>query len=197
MKRTNCIEIVGLGSVNVYPIKTEERDFELVNKDLKPLKKVMVEKNKQATYKYVDGEGKDFSKEEIGYNINGRFLQKVERTEKVSKYKLVDKTDIIGNFMSDGYFIVASEDKTTQIHLEKEIGDSKAIEFVYKSSTIGFKWRKSYIMKFQNCFIMVMGVGKIEDGINEFNTQKTAIEQLEDLKEIVVSAKADDIEIAI
>jgi hypothetical protein len=44
---------------------------------------------------------------------------------------------------------------------------------------------------------MVMGVGKIEDGINEFNTQKTAIAQLEELKEIVVSAKADDIEITI
>ena len=197
MKKSNKIELVGVGTFDIYPIKTEEKQFRVVSKDLRPIKKVLVEKNKQATYKYFDDKGTEYNKEDIGFDVNGKFFQKVERTHKVTKYNIIDKTEIIGDFMSDGYFIIDGDDRTSQMNIEKELGDEKAIEYTYKSSTNGMKWRKAYIFKSLNKkgYVMIMGLGSISEGLEEFETQKEAVEDLEELKEIVVSAKADDIEI--
>ena len=97
MKAINSMEILGIGSVRLYNIKTDEKEFEMCNKDLVPLTKVAVEKGKLGTYKYIDNTGKEYSKADVFYNINGRALNKVSRTEKVNKFNIVDKTNIIGN----------------------------------------------------------------------------------------------------
>lgn len=196
MKKQNEIELVGIGKVRLYPIKAEQKEFEMCNKDLKPLKKAVAEKGSRAVYKFLDSDNNEYTKEEVGYNINGNFLQKVKRTEKVNKFNVVDRTNIIGNFMGESYFILDADDTALNL-LEKQIGNDKALEFVYKSSSIGFKWRKAYIYAFQNCFVMAIGVGYILDGVAEFMKQKTAVKQITELKEVVVSAKADEIEIEI
>jgi hypothetical protein len=193
MKKTNTIEINDIGTLNLYPIKAEQKEFTMCNSEFKPLKKEVDEKGKTTKYKYVDSEGKKYTKDEVGYKVGNNFIQKVKRTEKVVSFKVVDKADIFGNLLSDGYFIADGTDTTIKA-LESKIQDDKAIEFVYKSSSIGLKWRKGYIYKFQNCFVMSMGLGFITDGVEEYMKQKLAVKQLEDLQEVVVTKSAEELE---
>jgi len=196
MKSQNTIELVGIGNIKIYPIKAEQKEFEVVNKDLKPLKVKPTAEGKRKPRTYLDSEGKEYTEAEVGRNIGGKFVQKVKRTEKVSKMEIVDKTTIIGNFMSDGYFIVDG-DETATINLDKQIGEDKALKFKYKSSSNGLKWRQAYLYRFQNAYCMDIGLGTKEEGLKSFNVQKEAVKQLEDLKEIVVTNTAEELENAI
>ena len=69
MKSTNLIEIENIGTLKLYPIKEKEKEFEMVSKDFKPLHKEVAEKGKTSRYKWLDNEGKEYNKNEVGYKI--------------------------------------------------------------------------------------------------------------------------------
>lgn len=204
MKSTNEIEIIGFGKYKTYNIKVEETEFQQVNKELKPIKKVLVSKGTQGTYKFIDEAGKEYPKQEIGFNVMGNFLQKVERTKTIKKFNLVDKIAIANDILNlkigtENVYLLYG-DTTSNMALSEKLGDNMALELPsFKGSSIGMKWRKAYITKINNFYMLIL-LKKIpiEQAQEQFKAQLTAVAQLKDLSdEIKVIAKAEDLEIII
>jgi hypothetical protein len=153
MKKANELEIDGIGKVYVYSIKVDKPEFKQVTPDMKEVKGKRVGETSKTVY--MDSEGKEHTKDEIGYSINGRFIQKVERSEKVKTYKIVDKTEYTGNFLSDSFYVVVPVDTSTdKVMREKGLYDDKGMEFTYKKSSTGMSFHRAVITSFQGVLFM-------------------------------------------
>jgi hypothetical protein len=192
MRKTQSIEVIGIGSFDIYPIKPIEQEFKEITRDGKPLKKVIAEKGTTAKYKWIDSENKEYTKQEVFYDVYGNILQSVKRTEKVKKFDIVSKADIC---LSESTTSILSCDETTIKNFEEKIKNN-AIEFTLKKSTNGFKWVKAYILKMYGQLVLVSGLGNIKEAIKEFEKQDIAKQEMEVIIQ-KVEMKADELEIVI
>lgn len=199
MKKIQKIEVVGLGEIELYGLKPQQQEFKPVNEAGEELTKKTKEAGKYATYVYVDESDKEYSSDEVFYNVGGKIIQKVKKTEKINDFDIVEKSDILGDFMSDGYYICDCSE-TTLKNWDKEVGQDKAISFVLKKSSRGLKFHRAYVLKFQNHLVLFAGAGKISDGIKEFEKLKENKKDVEvsisGLKD-VVEVKAEELVITI
>ena len=190
MRRTQSVEVIGIGNFDIYPIKAQEQKFNEVSKEGKPLKKVLVKKGISAEYKWLDEDKAEHNKEEVFFDVLGNYVQEVKRTEKVKNFEIVDKTEIYN--LSESSISVLNCDETTQKLFDEKIKDS-AIRFNIKKSSRGFKWNKAYILKMREVLVMVNGLGDIEKAITEFKDESIAKEEIDVIVQ-KVEMKAEDLE---
>jgi len=196
MKKTSEIEIEGVGKIKLYSIKVEKQIFEECNKNGEKLKKVLVEKPKRAVYKWVDSKGNEYTEKDVFRNIGGILVQKVKKTEVVRNYKIVDKNNI--DLVNSSYMIAVA-DKYTEERLKQKIGNDKAIMFIAKFSTNGFKWQRAYLFYRDNVLLLVKGEGLLSKAIEEFYKQIQAKKQYDDFKQKLeqVVVKAEEIKLEV
>ena len=94
MRKTQSLEIVGIGNFDVMPIKAEEQKFGECSKDGKPLKKTLRAKGTPIDYVWLDDEKKEYTKEQVFYDVVGNIIQEVKKTEKVKNFEICDKMTI-------------------------------------------------------------------------------------------------------
>lgn len=188
MRGTGTIELVGIGEVKTYPIKTIPIEFPRVNKDGKEVKRKTEKTGTSKTF-YEDDEGNRYDESEVFYLVGKKIISKVKRTEKISDFKVCDKMEIF-DFMSDSYSVL-DYNTTTQKNFEK-IAKDNAIKFKIKSSSIGMKWDIAYVFKFNGHLVMFKGMGKISDGLKEFADMKQAESKSKTIKE-EITIKAEDL----
>ncbi len=194
MKKTQSLEIIGIGNFDVMPIKAEEQKFKEVNSEGKPLKKVLVEKGTPILYEWIDEEtNKKYSKEDVYFDVIGNFVQEIKKSEKIKNFDLVDKMEIYN--LSESSFAVLKCDKTTLLNFEEKVKD-KAIKFNLKKSSRGFKWVKAFILKFENQLVLVSGLGDIKKAIVEFAKNSQAQKEVNVIVQ-KVEMRADEIEVII
>jgi len=201
MKKANELEIDGIGKVYVYNVKIDKPEFPQVTPDLKEVKGKRV--GPTSTTIYVDGAGVEHPKSEIGYNINGRFVQKVERSERVKTYRLVERADYMGNYMADSSYIVVPADASTEKAMrDKGLFDDKGMEFTYKKSSTGMSFHRAVITCFQGVLFMDTAEkpafkSAIADQVRAELLEKNALAAaLADNKQEVV-VKAEEIEVTV
>jgi len=190
-KKTQSLEVVGIGKFDIFPIKPIEQKFQIITKQGIPLKKVLVKKGIPSEYKYIDKDKKEHSKDEVFYDILGNFVQSVKRTEKVKNFEIVDKTEIYN--LSESSLSVLNCDETTEKIFNEKIKDN-TIKFNLKKSSNGFKWNKAFIFKMMGVLVLVSGLGDIKKAITEF--KKTAKEEIQIITQ-KIEVRADDLMIAI
>lgn len=100
------------------------------------------------------------------YLIGGKKIQKISRTDKVKDFKITDREDVF-DFIAEDYAILDYSD-TTYKNFLREVGENKALKFVLKKSSVGFKMDIAFIFKFQNRLVMYSGMGTITQGLKEF-----------------------------
>jgi len=193
MRKTQSLEIVGIGNFDVMPIKAEEQKFKEVSQTGKPLKKTLKAKGVPIDYVWLDDEEKEYTKEEVFFDVLGNYLQEVKKTEKVKIFEICDKMEIYN--LSESSYSVLNCDETTASIFNEKIKD-KAIKFNLKKSSRGFKWVKAYILKFENQLIMVSGLGNIQKAILEFAKNSQAEKSIDVIVQ-KVEMKAEDLEIII
>ncbi len=198
-KRQWEIEVAGVGKLNVYSINVDGKSFPLVTPDGKPVKGKRTGTSKTV---YVDEDGKEWDKKELGYMINDRFIQKVEKTDKIKNYKIVDKTEYVGNYLSDSYYVAIPSDEETMIQLkEKGLYDDKAMEFTLKKSSVGMSFHRAVLSCFKGVLFMDSSTkpafkSKIAQQVLEEMEQKSALmKALAETNEIVVKASEIEVEI--
>lgn len=193
MRKTQSLEVVGIGNFDIYPIKAEEQKFNEVSQDGNLLKKVLVKKGIPAEYVWFDNDKKEYNKEKVYYDVVGNFVQEVKRTEKVKNFEIVDKTEIYN--LSESSISVLNCDETTLLNFEEKIKDN-AIRFNIKKSSRGFKWNKAYLFKMMGVLVLVSGLGDIKKAITEFKKNSQAKEEVNVIVQ-KVEIKAEDLEIVI
>jgi len=150
MKKQNELEISGVGKAYVYTLKVEKKEFSLVTPELRDVK---TQRTSGGSTIYTDGT-QTWEKAQLGYNVNGRFIQKVERTDKVVKYELVDKTEYTGNYLSDSWYVVIPEPATETKLRELGLYDDKVMVFTYKKSSVGMSFHRAVLSSFQGVLFM-------------------------------------------
>jgi len=194
MRKTQSLEIIGIGNFDIFPIKAQEQKFNECSKDGKPLKKIKKTDGTPIEYIWLDDDKKEYTKDEVYFDVVGNFVQEVKKTEKVKNFEIVDKMEIYD--LSESSYSVLNCDETTQSIFEEKIEGDKAIKFNLKKSSRGFSWKKAYILKFGNQLVLVSGLGNIKKAISEFKKNN---ETQKDIDVIVqkVEMKADELEILI
>jgi hypothetical protein len=152
MRKMNEMEMLG-GSVTVFAVKLDGgKDFPLVTPELKEVKTQRTG-GTTATTSYTDGE-KEWSKDQLGYNINGRFVQKVSKTDKVVRYVLKEKTDYAGNFLQDSTYVVEADAVAEEKLRELGIYDDKVMDFTYKKTDGYMKFHRAILSSFAGVLFM-------------------------------------------
>ena len=166
MRKTQALEIVGIGEVEIYPIKKSAIEFPKVNKDGIEVQR-KTEGFSRGTSYYVDSTGNKFDESEVFYKLGDKKVQSVKRTEKVAKFDVIDKALLMGDFMSEDYAVLKCSD-TTKENFDR-VAKNSAIQFRIKSSSIGMKFDTAIIVKFKGHLIMYRGGGFVSEGIKEFD----------------------------
>jgi hypothetical protein len=192
MRKTQSIEVIGIGNFDIYPVKAEEQDFKEVTKEGNPLKKVLVTKGTPNEYKWVS-ENKDYTKSQVFYDVLGNYTQQVKRTEKVKKFEIVSKAEVYN--LTESSFSILNCDETTKNIFDEKVKNN-AVKFNIKKSTTGFKWVKAYIYKMKDVLVMVSGLGDVEKAIKEFNKISNTQQNIDVIIQ-KVEMKADELEIQI
>ena len=187
MKNTQQIEIVNIGDFKIFPIKAERQEFKPINKDGEELKSKRI--GEPSHLFYVDKTGKEYTKDEVFYAIGNKKVQKISRTEKVNSFKIVEKLEVY-DFLAESYSVLDYSD-TTLKNFERDVGD-KAVKFILKKSTTGFKFDVGYILKWNKKLIMISGFGTISEGIKEFTLMKNSEKKSKTIKE-TIEIKADEL----
>lgn len=192
MRKTNTFEVKDIGEFSTYPIKQKSKEFKAVNQEGEEIKKEVKEKGNSAIYVWVDSKGNEYKEEKVFYDISGKKIQKINKTEKVNNYELCDREEIF-DFVADSYYCLECNE-TTERNFNRVVKD-KAIRFIFKKSSRGFKFSVAYITKYQKQLLMITGIGKISNGVNEFKKMKQAVgkKAVNKLKN-VVEVKAEDLE---
>lgn len=196
MKRTHNFEIVGIGTFDEYPAKIKEQEYKAVNKQGGILQKKEITKGMPTEYGWLDKDGKVYRKDEVFYDINGKFVQKVNRTEKVNKFDIVPVSEALDLLESSTSFLEA-QNSTTLKAFDNLVAEGKAIKFVYKKSSTGFKFVKAFIFKMGGELVMVTGIGKKSDMLERFKTNKRIAKESKQEMNEVVEVEADEINVQV
>ena len=191
MKKTQTIEVIGIGNFSIFPIKIKADEYKKVDEKGNLLFKQEKVKGTRAEYIYVDDKGKEYPTEKVFTDFKGMKIQQIKRTEKVKNFEIVDKLDIY-NLTEYGLSFLNTDETTLNIFNEK-IKD-KAICFNIKKSTIGFNFFKAYILKLNGVLVMVTGKGNLNQAVTDF---KEMVNNKVTKTEIVlqkVEIKADEID---
>lgn len=193
MKKTQTIQVIEIGTFNIYPVIEEDKDYNKVNSEGKILNKIKVEDGIPARYVYVDSEGKEYENKDVFVDFNGIKVQSIKKTENVKKYEIVDKTEIYN--LTEMNTALLSCDETTLKTFER-IVKNNAIRFTLKKSSIGFSFWRAYILKLNNQLVLITGKGDLLKAIERFNEVKKSKEEIEVIFS-KVEVKADDLEIEV
>jgi len=191
VRKTQSIEIVGVGNFNIYPIKVKEVDYNKVNSEGKILNKKILEPSIPAKFIYVDKENNEVQKDKVFIDFNGLKIQQIKRTDKIKNFEIVDKTEIY-NLTESGLSFLDTDETTLNIFNEK-IQD-KAITFKLKKSTIGFNFYRAYILKLNGILVMISGKGNLSKAIEEFKQMNINKQEKTEIIIQKVEVKADEIE---
>ena len=198
MRKTHSFEIVGIGEFDEYPAKIEEKDYAMVSKDKTIVVKKVVQQGTPTEYAYVDGNGKAFSKDEVFYDFNGKLIQKVNRTDKVSKFDVVPISEAVDCLEQDTSWIIAKS-KTALDNFRAKVGKDKAVKFTYKKSSVGLKFSKAYLYEQDNDLVMITGIGSRAKSQEQFKAIKRLSEDVKKGKSKVEGAvevvSADEVEV--
>lgn len=189
-RRTNHFEVVGLGEINLISINQKFPEFKPVSKEGKEL---TAKREGSLTYYWIDDEEKKYNESDVFYLVGDKKVQKIKKSEKIENFEIVDKTEILGNFMSDSYYICDVSD-TLRKRWNKEIGEDKAITFIFKKSSRGLKFHRAFVFQFQSVLILVSGLGYVSEGIKEYTLMKKASEKAKKVINDVIEIKASDLE---
>ena len=190
-KKTQTIEVVGIGNFNIYPIKVKEVDYNKVDSEGNILKKKILEPSQPAKFIYVDDNDKETPKENILIDFNGIKLQQIKRTEKVKNFEIVDRNDY--THLTEYSLSFLDSDETTTAIFDEKIKD-KAICFKLKKSTIGFNFWRAYILKINGVLVMVSGKGDLIKAIEEFKEMNKAQQVKTEIVIQKIEVNADEIE---
>jgi len=211
MRRTQSIEVVGIGDFDIYPIKSEDGKFKTINQDGEELtansgkkettemkairQQVRALNTERDKIAFLDRNGTSYSKGDIFYDVMGNKIQKLNRTEKVTAFKITEWTDSLDLAESTTSLIDCND--TTKKIFEDKIGIGKALKFNLKKSSIGFKFHKAFIYMSEGTMILTTGVGSKIEAQKEFLRQRAMSEQAE-ITQIVqrVELNADELAVA-
>ena len=191
MRKTQSIEIVGVGNFNIYPIKVKEQDYNKIDSEGNILKKKILEPPIPAKFIYVDDEGKEHDKNNILIDFNGVKLQQIKRSEKIKNFEIVDRNDYV--YLTEYSLSFLDTDETTLNIFNEKIND-KAICFKIKKSTIGFNFWKAYILKINGVLVMITGKGDLIKAIDEFKEMNKAQQVKTEIVIQKIEVNADEIE---
>ena len=191
MKRTNSFEIVGIGDFDEYPAKAEEVEFEPMTKDRIPLVKKQVQRGTPSEYAWMDKDGKVYANNDVWWDIKGKLVQKVERTDKVTAFKYVEAKDIKPLSM-DTSFLEPRND-TTRNKLSELIKDGKALKFSYKKSSVGLKWTTGMLFEEDGEFVLLTGRGDRKKALEMFKGNKKNSKKGKAMPGEVVVSSADEV----
>jgi len=189
MRRTHSFEIVGIGEFDEFPAKVKEQEYTACNKSGIPVVKKVLTQGNSSEYAWFDTEGKIYRKEEVFYNVNGKFVQKVDRTEKVLNNKIVPVAEAMELLESDTSFLLP-RNETTLKHFKEICPEGKALKFVYKKSSVGFRWVNAFVFETNGEICMVTGLGKRMDALEQFKASKT---KAKDMMPEIVMVSADEV----
>ena len=192
MRKTQSIEVVGIGNFSIYPIKVEEKTYNKVNSEGLILKKKILEPNIPAKSVFIDDKGTEYDKTRVFTDFNGLKVQQIKRSEKIKNFEVVDKQEIF-NLTEFGISFLDTDDTTANIYNEK-ITESQAISFKLKKSTIGFNFYRAFILKLNGVLVMVSGKGNLIEAIKEFKELKEAKQEKAEVVVQKVEVNADEIE---
>lgn len=195
MKKQQEFQIVGLGSFKTFPIKQKAQEFPRVTNDGKAVEKKAKVTGTKTEYAWFDEEGNEYADSKIFYDIGGKKIQKIKRTEKVVNYETVDKTDMYD--LADGVNTYCVDcDETTRGNFDKEIGVGNSVKFVLKKSSTGTKFHIAYLYRSQGIIMMTTGLGSIGKGIKKFCDLKESEAKVSanPIQSDVVEVSADEIE---
>ena len=167
MRRTHSFEIIGMGEFDEFPAKVKEQEYQSVNKSGVPVVKKILTQGNSSEYAWFDAEGKTYSKEEVFFDVNGKFVQKVNRTEKVPTYKIVSASEAMELLESDTSFLLP-RNETTLKHFRELVKEGQAIKFAYKKSSVGFKWVNAFAFEINGELVMLTGLGKRSEALEQF-----------------------------
>lgn len=193
MRKTQTIQVIGIGNFNIYPIKEDEKEYNKINSNGVILEKIKTVEGIPAKYVYKDPDGKEYDNKEVFVDFNGIKLQSIKQTENVKKFEIVDKTEIYN--LTEYNLSLLSVDETTSSIFDSKVGNN-AIRFTLKKSSIGFSFWKAYILKMNNQMVMITGKGDLLNSIEKFKS----IQKSKDQSEVIftkLEVKAEDLEIEI
>ena len=75
MRKTQTIQIVGIGNFNIYPIVENDKEYNKVNSAGNILKKVKVVEGIPAKYSYFDDSNKEYLPQEVFTEFQGLKIQ--------------------------------------------------------------------------------------------------------------------------
>ena len=193
MRKTQSIEVVGIGNFNIYPITIKEAEYNKINEQGNILNKKVMVAGTQAKYVYVDNAGTEYPSEKVFTDFNGVKLQQIKRTEQVKKFELVDKLDIYG--LTEYNISFLDTDLTTLSIFDEKVKD-KAICFKLKKSTIGFNFYRAYILKLNGVLVMITGKGNLINAISDFKSMIANKKENKNSEIVIqkVEVSADEIE---
>ena len=192
-RKTQTIEIIGVGNFNIYPIKVKEVEYNKINNNGDVLKKKVIEAGTQAKYVYVDDKNTEYSNDRVFIDFNGYKLQQIKRTEQVKNFEIVDKTEIYN--LTELSISLLDTDLTTQNIFNEKVED-KAVCFKLKKSTIGFNFYKAYILKLNGVLSMVTRKGNLNQAVEDFKNNINSKKEIKNSEVVIqkVEVKADEIE---
>lgn len=191
MRKTNEYEVCGLGNFQRFPIRKARQEFKVVNSEGKEL--IRNSEGTRITF-FTDDEGKRYEEKDVFYLLGNTKVQKVKRTEKIADFKIVDKLEVFD--LANSTTSILDYSTTTLMNFEREIGTDKAVKFLVKLSSRGFKWCFAYILKYESRLIMIESDDGIlkSDGIKEFTLMKRTSEKSKTIINQVVEVKSEDLE---
>lgn len=191
MKRTQTIEIIGIGNFNIYPVTINEQEYNKVSQNGLILNKKILEPSKPAKYIYIDDKNTEYSNDRVFTDFNGVILQQIKRTEKVKNFDIVDKMEIYN--LTEYNLSILDSDLTTKNIFDEKIKD-KAIMFKLKKSTIGFNFWKAFILKLNGVLVMVTGKGDLNKALNEFSKLEQSKKEHTEITIQKVEIKAEELD---
>ena len=196
-KKTNELELVGIGSVRVYSISAKTIEIPRTTKE--GVKVKPIPQKRSGERKFIGEDKKEYSASEIGYIINNNFFTKIDKTKKVKNYKILPNEEV-KDLLYDSYYVITPADETTRQKLvELGVYSGKSLVFAYKKSSVGSKFSKAVInsvgdVLFLNCSSKPVTKEEVAKTVETEILTKKQVSQLQK-NEIVV--KAEDIQIPI
>lgn len=187
MRKTHSFEVLGIGEFNEYPIKVKEDDYLIVNKKGEELVKKTLTIGVPSEYAYMDKSGNIYKKEDVFYDYKGKLVQKIDKTKKVDKFKVVDKSEAGDLLEVSTSFLLPTSD-TTMDNFKDKITNEKALKFAYKKSSVGLKQYYAFVYMQDNVLVMVTGLGKRSEAIENFKGKMNDMINKNDGELEVVSA---------
>jgi len=192
LKKTQSIEIVGVGNFNIYPIKVKEKDYNKINSNGNILNKKILEPSQPAKYVYVDDKNTEYSNDRVFVDFNGLKIQQIKRTDKIKNFELVNKTEIYN--LTEFSLSFLDTDETTLSIFNEKVEDNKAITFKLKKSTIGFNFYRAYILKLNDVLVMISGKGNLIQAVKDFKEMNINKQQKTEVIVQKVEVNANEIE---